>query len=860
MRLHHPDRRSTWQRISAPGIAGIVLPHLRIEAAIVRLPRVLRALARTRVLSIAVVLTLAVGIGALTLTYAIVDAAVFREPPFADASRLAVLFTVRQPVGQPSYPERWSFARSQMLAERVHSFERVATFSPSVVALNADEGVESVNAEIVSPAYFSVLRLTAERGRTLTDADNEPGSANSYVVLGHELWMRRFAGDVNLIGRTVRVNATPLTVVGVLPAGVRGLSGVAQLWIPARLAPRLTYPGYLVSNQNFISVVGRLRAEANLTSARAELAPLGVSILSALPPADSLREEHVSATAIPLNEARIDARSRTSLFVLLAAVAVLHVLACANVVSLLLGRALARRRETAVRVALGSSARALFAHSLAEDAALVGTAGLLGLWLAWLASAWVSVPLDAWSARNFYGSIGRFDAPAFDVRVALFGVALVIGTIVAVAVPPASSALRVNVAASLKEGARGSGASFSRRRLTARGAIVAFEAALAVLLVASSGLLIDSFQRMRSAKIGVTADHVLTFSVRPAEASISTREAAAFVSRVIDAIDAVPGVRGVTVDGGAPLSGTARSTLYIMGRPIPLPDDAPPILRHYVAPDHFRVLGIPLLRGRSFTASDVAGQPRVTIISESAARQFWPNQDPIGQRVWFGGGSSFDRPDSSAEIVGIVGDVLYEPWERRPNRASFYTPYAQFTYAWRVMFVRTSREPLSVFPDIRQAVRRVAPDVPLTEVQSLTELIERSWARHRFDAFLFGGFGVAALVLAATGIFAVVAYAVEQRTREIGIRMALGARASTVVGLVVRQGVTLPAVGLAAGLAATLGATRLLRASLYEVQPTDPRVLAITLTLLSLAAVVACLVPARRATRVDPMVALRSDG
>ena len=827
-----------------------------------RIPLAFRSLGRARVLSIGVAATLAAGIGALTITYAVVDAAVVRQPPFPDASRIAVLYAVRTPPGEAPYNTRWSYPRIQLLTRSTRSFERIANYSPGALSLSDGDVVESANGEIVSPAYFGVLRVGAVRGRVLVDSDDVPQSPNSVVVLGHDLWMRRYGGDASVIGRTVRVNGAPLTVVGVLPRGFLGVTGAAQLWIPTGLAPRLTYPEYLTSNQSFVSVVGRLRDGTSLTRARAELATVGAVIGKALPARDTVAGERVSATAMTLNEARIDRRSRTSFFVLLAAVAVLYALGCANVVSLLLGRALSRRREAAVRVALGIGAPRLFAHYMAEGFALTAAGGSIGLLAAWWASGWVSVPVDAWGARNFFGSVGRFDQPAFDGRVVLFGVALTCLTALAVSIPPALSALRVSVAVALKEGARGSGAGgglVSPRRISARGLIVAFEAALAVLLVASAGLLIDSFQRMRRTKIGVEADHVLTFMVRPTEARVGTAAAPAFISRVLEAIGRVPGVESATVDGGSPVSGTARSVLYIMGRPVPKPEDAPPVLRHYVAPAHFRTLGIPLLQGRGFNASDVAGAPRVTIISETAAKRFWPNEDPLGQRVWFGGGSSFDRPDSSAEIVGIVADVMYEPLDRRPNRASFYTPYPQFTYAWRYYFVRTSGDPKSVVPAIRQAVRSVAPDLPLLEVRPLATLIGDSWTRHRFDAILFGGFGVVALLLAATGIFAVVAYAVEQRTREIGIRMALGARAGEVVSLVVRQGTFFPGLGLVVGLVGSLGATRLLRASLYEVSPTEPRVLITTVLLLGTSAVAACLVPAKRATRVDPMVALRSE-
>jgi putative ABC transport system permease protein len=270
-------------------------------------------------------------------------------------------------------------------------------------------------------------------------------------------------------------------------------------------------------------------------------------------------------------------------------------------------------------------------------------------------------------------------------------------------------------------------------------------------------------------------------------------------------------------------------------------------------------MGIPVRRGRVFTSGDVAGAPRVTVISETAARRVWPNKDPIGQRVWFGGGSSFSSPDSSAEIVGIVGDVVYDPLDRQPNRASFYTPYAQFTYASRAVLLRTVANPLSVVPDVRKALASVDPDISMRDVQTLEDVASSSWARHRFDAVLFGAFGTAALGLAASGIFAVLAYAIADRTREFGIRLALGAQSSNVVRLVIREGLAFPAAGLVLGAAAALAATRVLQSSLYGISAAEPRVYVGTATLLLLVAIAACLVPAWRATRVDPMVALRAE-
>jgi len=372
--------------------------------------------------------------------------------------------------------------------------------------------------------------------------------------------------------------------------------------------------------------------------------------------------------------------------------------------------------------------------------------------------------------------------------------------------------------------------------------------------------MVESFDRMRHTNIGIQSDHLLTFWIRPAEARVSVNEASRFVANVLGAINQVPGVVAASVDGVTPLGGSASSTLIIVGQPVPADlGKAPPIDRHYVGPDHFRALGIPIVRGRAFTDGDDAEHARVAIISETAAKRFWPGQDPIGQRVWFGGGSNFDSPERSAAIVGIVGDVAYEPLDGKPNRSSFYTPYRQFTYAARAVFVRSAGDPAALVPAVRRAFATVAPDLPLYDVQTMEERIGGSWARHKFDAGLFAAFGIAALLLAALGTYAVVAYAVARRTREMGIRLALGARPESVMALVLREGLTFPLIGLAIGVGAGLGLTRLLRASLFGIGPTDPKVFALTALFLVTVSALACLIPAIRATRADPLEALRAE-
>ena len=822
----------------------------------------LRSLARSPALAVTIVLTIAFGVAALTVTFGVVNAALFRPPPLPDAGRLAMLYIERNPVGEPPRRERWSFARYEMLAESQRAFERIASYSPSALTLSGgmDANAELVQGERVSASYFPLLRVRAGHGRVFTEFEDDASGPAAVAVLGHQFWTRRFGADPDAVGRSIRLNDVQFTVIGVLPPGFGGLSGRAELWVPRTMTPQLTYAEFLTTNQNFISAVGRLKDGVELPHAVTDLTILGATINRALPSDPDQPDERVTATAVPLNEARIDRTVRRSLLVVLAGVTLLHILACANVVNLLLGREAARRHESSVRVALGASRRRLFGHLVGDGLVLALAGGALGVVLALWGSAVISPPANIWAPRNFYGSLAPFDTPAFGATELAFAIGLALVTAILVAVPPALRAFRFQVSSGIRLSARGIAENaITLRRPSARGFIVSLEAALAMVLVVSAGLLIDSFRRMQRTDTGVASANVLTFWVIPSEARVPPATAPAFVSRLIEALSRVPGVQSVSVDGGAPLAGSASSTLYIAGRPVPPAYQAPPVRRHYVAPDHFATLGIRVRRGRVFTASDGPGAPRVTVISESAARQFWPGEDPIGQRVWFGGGSGFNSPETSAEVVGIVGDVVYAPLDQRANFASFYTPYAQFTYASRMVFVRSVAEPMTMVPAIRSAVTALDPELALQDVQPLERVVTGSWARHRFDAALFGGFGIAALLLAGSGVFAVLWYAVASRTREFGIRMALGANTARVIGHVLREGMVYPVVGLTFGLGAALAVTRLLQASLYGVSPQDPGVFLGTAVLLAVVAALACLVPAWRATRVDPSEALRSD-
>jgi predicted permease len=826
-------------------------------------PLTFRSLLRSPAFLFGIAATLAVGVGALTVTFGIVSAAVLRQPPFEGADRLATLYIVRNEIGEPPQRrERWSYPRYELLRESQRSFEAVSSYSNPTLTLSGSGEAELVRGELVSPSYFPLLRVRAVIGRTFAESEDEAARPTPVAMLSYNLWRRRWASDSTLVGQAIRVNGMMLTVVGILPQDFHGLSGSADMWVPSTMAPQLTYADYVRTNQNFISVVGRLRQGLTIQDARSELEVLGASINRTLPSNPDYPNERVWATALTLNQARVDPTLKRSLVVLVSAVALLHLLACANVTNLLLGRAATRRRDAAVRLAIGSSSGRLFRHLLGEYLALAVPAALFGVLLAWWTSALLTPPTNVWAARNFYGSLAAFDTPDFGAREVAFGVALAVVTAFLVAIPAALSAFKIDVYNEIRSGSQGIASGAIRLgRPTLRGVIVAIEASLAVLLVVSAGLLIDSFQRMRRTRVGADTSNVLTFWIIPSEARVPPGNGSAqYVSRVLDEMSRVPGVVSASVDGGAPLAGTARGSLYIVGQPTPPAHEAPPILRHYVSPNHFSTLGIPLKRGRVFTASDGAGGPKVTVISEGAAQKFWPNEDPIGRRVWFTGSSAaFGSADSSAEIVGIVGDVMYEPLDRQPNRASFYTPYTQFTYASRMVFLKTTGDPLAIVPAVRTALRSADPDVAMRDVQTLDEIVNGSWARTRFEARLFGGFGIAALLLAASGIFAVLAYAVANRTREFGVRIALGAKREHVMRVVLGEGLAFPMIGMLAGIAAAFAATRVLRSSLYEVSPLEPRVFIGTVVLLLLAAVLACLIPAWRATRANPMEAIRAE-
>jgi putative ABC transport system permease protein len=818
----------------------------------------IRMLAKRRVLVLGVLLTLALGIGATTSVFSAVHAMLFRPVPFPESERLAMLYVSRTTRSSGTSSLRWSYPRFQLLRQSTAAFESVASFTSTDVNLTSADEPERLVAEIVSASYFATLRIGALRGQMFLPADDD--TPRPVALVSYGLWQRSFGADPGLVGKTVAVNSVPLTVVGILPKGFNGLSVRADLWVPALMAPDLTYSDYLTTPQSFINVVGRLRRGTSLGQAQAKLDTIGRRIDRAFPSSSPLPATY-SATAVSLNDARIDPLSRRSILVLFGAVVLVLLVACANIASLLLARANSRQREMAIRLALGSSRRRLIRQLLTESLLLAFLGGSLGM----LVAAWGSgilanlAPGVIASPRNDYGQLGEFAAPAVDESVFVFALFASLITGIGFGLAPALQATRPNLNSALKDGVRGGAhGTGSLRSFGGLPLLVVCEVGLSLVLLTGAGLLLQSFVKMQSQESGFDPTNLLTFWVNPPESRYPPASGPAIVERLVERIAVTPGVRSATVSRCTPYMSTcARTALYFAGRPQPPPGAAPIVGRHYVGPDHFRTMGIPILRGRSFTGNDRLGRPPVVVINQTAARRFWPGEDPIGKRVWFSSAAGFNSPDTPVEVVGIAGDVKYWPLEE-PIGADFYSCYLQFTYPSTMIMVRPEGDPAVLIPALRAAVRLVDKDLPIYDIKLMEERAGVALATHRYNAMLLALFAGTTLLLAAIGIYGVMAHSVTERTREIGIRIALGSGAWSVLGLVLWQSLRWTMIGIAVGVVGSLGVARLLR-SMAGVGSLEPRIIIAVSALVLGVSVLAALIPARRAASISPMAALREN-
>ncbi|MBI3493232.1 MAG: ABC transporter permease [Acidobacteria bacterium] len=836
----------------------------------------IRALTHRRGVALVAIVTLALGIGATTTMFGVVDAALLRPVPFVEPDRLVILYVTRTTPREGLVKLRWSRAvigaledatvgratdvgrvlsdqalrRVQKDPPYMSSFETIASFTRASISVSGgDSGPEQIDGEIISPGYFRALHVSPAAGRAFLAGDDAAAGTPAIALISDRLWHQRFASDRAAVGATIRINDVPLTIVGILPPGFAGISGKADVWMPRTMAPRVTYSEYLTTPQLFISVVARLRDGVPLAQANAELAALGRRVAGV----PSVPDATWSAMAVPIGEARVDAAMRRSVLLLLAAAVCVLVIACVNVASLLLARARTRRREFAVRLALGASRTRLVRMLLTEGLLIAILAGVCGTVLAaWGVALFArTAPGIIASFGNSYGAVASFAAPALDVRVLLFALAATLGTTMAFALVPALAASRQDLVPALKEDDRGS----SRHRTLA--GLVVCEVALAVLLLASAGLLIENFSRMQNLRTGFSTDRVITFWVRPPAAREAAPDGPAIVERLLTRIEQVPGVETAAVNRCTPFYGCARTTIFFPDKPFDR-TNAPAVGRHYISADYFRTLGIPVLAGRALTASDRRGQPPVAVVNETGARRFWPGENPIGKRLWFGPstGPVFNDPARPLEIVGVVGDVKYEAVDQ-PINADFYTSYLQFTYPDTMVIVKARGSASALVPALRTAVATVDASTPIFDVMTLDERIASATARPRFNATVVAAFSAAALLLAAIGVYGVLSYAVSSRTRELGIRLALGADGRRLLTLVLGEGLRLATIGAVLGIAAALAVARVMQGLLVGVTASDPRVLAAGVAVMLVVSALAAFLPARRAAAIDPIVVLR---
>ncbi|MBZ5558088.1 MAG: ABC transporter permease [Acidobacteriia bacterium] len=817
-----------------------------------------RSLTRLRGVALVAIAALALGIGATTTMFGVADAALARPVPFADPDRIVMLYITRTTPREGLATLRWSRPVIALLEDSLaktpaSSFETMASVTGANITIAGGDGAaEQIEGELVSPDYFRTLRISPAMGRVLLESEDAVPNAPPIAMLGDRVWRQRFHADPAILGQIVRINDVPLTVVGVLPPGFTGITGRGDVWIPRTMAPRLTYADYLTTPQHFISVVARLREGAPLSQANAELAAGAARLADAAGPAGATW----GAVATPLGEARVDASVRRSVLLLLAAAIGVLVIACVNVASLLLARAHMRRREFAVRLALGASRARIVRLLLTEGLLLAIAAGACGtLIAAWGVEFFArAAPGIAPSAQNSFAAVAAFAVPSIDVRVLLFALLATVGTTLLFALAPALHASRPDLVPDLKADERGG------QRHRALAGLVVCEVAIAVLLVASAGLLIESVSRMLGLRTGFSTDRVITFWIRPPNSRYPPDSGPAILGRMLTRIEQVPGVDAAAVNRCVPFTGCARTVASFPDRP----GDAasPPMVgRHYTSPDYFRALGIPLRAGRSLADTDRPGRPPVAVINETGARRFWPGENPIGKRVWFGTTTGpFSDPAHAVEIVGVVGDVKYESVEQiDPSRADFYTSFRQFAYPDSMIIVKTRGAASALLPALRAAVADVDASTPIFDVQSLDERIDVATSRPRFNATIVGALAGAALLLAAIGVYGVLSYVVSSKSRELGIRLALGADRRQLIGLVLGQGLRLSSVGAAIGVAAALATARLMQSVLVGVAATDSRILAIGVATLLAASALAAFLPARRAAAIDPIVVLRNE-
>jgi putative ABC transport system permease protein len=793
-----------------------------------------RGLRQSPGFALVAVLTLALGIGATCAIFTIVNAVLLRPLPFPESDRLVQVEQVWK--GKPVVylsPQNFLDIEAQ-----TRSFERLAAIDVTGVTLTGRGEATRLDGAEVSASFFDVLRVRPVRGRGFVAGENEP-DRNKVVVLSHKLWLERFGGDPGIVGKPVEIDREPRTVVGVAPSGFSHPEG-AEIWLP------LAYDKQFRTQSRgawYLKVVARLAPGASPQAAGSEVATIAERLAKEYPDAD----EGLGGTVTSLHEATVG-EARRSLLVLLGAVALVLLVACVNVANLLLARISGREGELAVRAALGAGRGRIVRQLFTESTILALAGGALGVALA-------SVLVDALVALQPAG-LPRLPEVRLDRGVLLFATALSFLTSVGFGALPALRMSRRATATSLRQGARGI---LGGRRTGLRGTLVIGQIALAMVLLAGSGLLIRSFSLLRRVDPGFDARDALTFRVSlPESAYPEDAQRFRFYDALVERLAALPGARAVGATSSLPLGGGRFTISFTVdGRPEPPPALQPSMEVAIATPGYFEAMGIPLVRGRRFAAGDDEHAPQVVLLSEAAVRRHFAGEDPIGKVVRLGLGRGRGRK-AGGEVVGIVRDVKHAGLAKE-SLPEIYVPYAQFPVQSLTVVLRSDVPPRSLAAAAERAVHGIDPQLPVARVATLEEVFARSISEPRFYVLLLGSFAGTALFLAALGLFGVMSYSVAQRTRELAVRLALGARSEELRRMVLKDALAFGSGGLVLGMVGALALSRSLETLLYSVSPNDPLTLATTGAVLLLTTLAAGYLPALRATRVDPVVALRAE-
>jgi putative ABC transport system permease protein len=817
-------------------VAGGILQDVRYA---------LRSLRSTPGFTVAALLILTLGIGASTAIFSVVDAVVLRGLPFEEHDRLVAVgqrMAPRPDAPGPSPgadPEQLSSVSPQNYldwAARQQVFESMAAIvNTSVTLREADAEPEDLRAQRVTSGFFDVLKAEPRLGRRFT-TENEVDGQDQVVVLSDGLWKRRFGGEPDVVGRVIPIDGALYEVLGVMPPEFAYPVGVVRptdVWLPLVVPPRhrVRIPN---NYENYLQTIGRLGPGMTLDGAKAHMAQI----------ASALEAEHPAwnkgslAGVRPLHDHFLGARTRSWMVMLLGAVGLVLLIACANVANLLLVRAAARERELSIRAALGAGRWRLVRQALVESVVLSGVATILSIGLAWWA-------VDILRAAMPDG-VPRVTMIAIDMRVLAGAAAAALFTGVLFGVVPALQSSRPALAGALKEGARGhvGGRQYVRHML------VVAEVALAVVLLVGAALFTGSFLTLMRIDPGFDATNVLTVQIAPrAELGQPPRDERAAYARIIDELGQTPGVQYASmILGGMPFSGSMSTTTAQVVGSTPMREVSVSVRR--VTADYHHALKIPLLEGRYFGVADREGAPPVVVLNKSAAAVLFPGEQALGRLV--------NAANADRTVVGIVGDIHQSSLEVE-GLPEIYAPIAQVTPGSGELMIRTAGDPFAVLPAVKAAVLRSLPDVPLRNVRSLEQVFERRAAQRRLNMLLIGLFGALGLVISAVGLYGVMAYAVSQRTREIGVRMALGATQGSVMRMVMHSAGVMVVTGLVIGAAGAWWLSTFAGAFLFRIEATDPRAFGVAIAVLLLAAAMAAALPARRAAAVDPMVALRAE-